>query len=106
MKFAVAIDVLGTPRYMPEKEGIVRIPKLITRWEFLPQGDGVVLVRFHLDIELGGNLPPWLVNTSIHRGPYETILGMSRFVKKRRYKKARFPYIKEPPADWIAVSKD
>ena len=103
---AIAVDVVGISGYMPEKEGIVRMPKLITRWEFIPQAKGVVLVHFRLAIDLGGNLPAWLVNTSIHRGPYETIQGMSRFVKKRKYKRAKLPYIQEPPADWIAISED
>ena len=56
--------------------------------------------------DLGGDLPAWLVNTSIHRGPYETIQGMSRFVKKRKYRTAKLPYVKEPPVDWAAGTDD
>ncbi|MCP4196440.1 MAG: hypothetical protein GY762_04750 [Proteobacteria bacterium] len=97
--YAVRIDSVGVPDFLPKKKRIVRVPKLVTSWEFIPKRDGMVEVRFKLAIELGGHLPAWLVNTSIDRGPYETILGMAKFVKKRRYRKAKIPYIKELPVE-------
>jgi hypothetical protein len=97
--YTVRIDSVGVPDFLPKKKRIVRVPKLVTSWEFIPQKDGMVEVRFKLAIELGGRLPAWLVNTSIDRGPYETILGMDKFVQKRRYRKAKIPYIKEPPSE-------
>jgi hypothetical protein len=97
--YAIRMDAIGLPAFLPEKKGVVRVPKIITSWKFVPQKDGMVEVSFELAIELGGKLPAWLVNTSIDRGPYETILGMARFVKKRRYRNAKIPYIKEMPVE-------
>jgi hypothetical protein len=97
--YTVRVDSVGLPDFLPKEKRIVRVPKLVTSWEFIPKKNGLVEVHFKLAIELGGRLPAWLVNTSIDRGPYETVLGMAKFVQKRRYRKAKFPYIKEPPTE-------
>jgi hypothetical protein len=91
----VVIDSKGIPKYIPEKEGLVRIPKLITSWEFTPRKNGMVEVRFELEIDLGGNIPPWLVNMSIDRGPLHTLQYMSKLLVQEKYKKIKLPYIKE-----------
>jgi hypothetical protein len=97
--YIVRVDSVGLPDFLPQKKRIVRVPRLNTSWEFIPGKNGMVEVHFELAIELGGKLPAWLVNTSIDRGPYETILGMARFVKKLRYRNAKLSYIKEIPIE-------
>ena len=91
----IVIDSKGIPKYMPEKEGLVRIPRLNTSWEFTPKKNGMVDVRFELEIDLGGNIPPWLVNVSIDKGPMNTLQNMSKLIAQDKYRKINLPYIKE-----------
>jgi len=54
-------------------------------------------VRFELLIDLGGDIPAWLVNMAIDKGPYYTLLNMSKVVKTSRYKDTYLNYIMEKP---------
>jgi hypothetical protein len=91
----VTINSVGIPNYLPKKEGLVRVPKLYTEWVFTPRNYGMVEVRFELEIDLGGNIPAWLVNTSIDNGPLQTIQNMAKVLNQEKYKKINLPYIIE-----------
>lgn len=95
--YAIRINTVGVPDYIPEKEEAVRIPRLVSSWDFIPIREGVVLVKFKLFIDLGGKLPAWVVNMAIDTGPYNTLYGMSQQVNKGKYKFAKLSYIKEKP---------
>ncbi len=91
----VRIDSEGWPDYIPVKEDLVRVPKLRSVWEFTPAREGIVDVRFELSIDLGGDIPVWLVNMAIDKGPFNTILNMSKVVKTNKYKNTQLSYIQE-----------
>jgi len=91
----VRIDSDGWPDYIPVKKDLVRVPKLSSVWEFTPKSEGIVDVRFELSIDLGGDIPAWLVNMAIDKGPFYTLLNMSKVVKTSLYKNEYLPYIKE-----------
>jgi hypothetical protein len=95
ISLAVTIDSQGLPNYLPAKEGIVRIKKLHSVWVFTPREHGLVDVQFELEIDLGGNIPTWLVNTSIDKGPMHTLQNMALVLQQEKYRKIRLPYIKE-----------
>jgi len=83
----------GCPDFIPDVGGFIRIPELYSCWSFIPKTYGQVLVVFVLKINLGGNIPAWLVNMTIAKGPYNTILKMSEEVEKPEYKAAHLSYI-------------
>jgi len=91
----ITIDSKGEYDYVPEKEGLVRIKKLHSIWVFTPKDYGLVDVQFELEIDLGGNIPTWLVNTSIDKGPMHTLQNMSSLLQQNRYRKINLSYIKE-----------
>jgi hypothetical protein len=91
----VTIDSQGVPNYIPVNEGIVRVRKLHSVWVFTPRQYGLVDVQFELEIDLGGNIPTWLVNTSIDKGPMHTLQNMALVLQQGKYKKISLPYIKE-----------
>ena len=97
--YAIRINTIGLPDYIPRKDDVVWIPGLKSSWSFIPATEGVVFVEFQLFIDLGGRLPAWVVNMAIDTGPYNTLWGMSQQVKKDAYKNAKLPYIKEKTWD-------
>lgn len=85
----------GAADYVAEVDDFVRVPNFYSSWTFTPKGSGNILVEFVLMIDLGGNVPAWLVNLTISKGPYTTILNMAKELEKPEYKNAKVCYIRE-----------
>lgn len=95
--YAVRIVSEGWPDYIPANKNYDRIAKLKSLWVFTPKSNGIIDIRFELSIELGGGIPPWLVNIAIDKGPYNTLLNIAEVVKRDMYRSKVLPYIKEKP---------
>jgi hypothetical protein len=93
--YAVRIDSEGWPDYIPAQKNLVRIARLKSSWVFTPKSNGIIDIRFELSIDLGGDIPAWLVNFAIQKGPFNTLLNMAEVVKTDRYRSKVLPYIKE-----------
>ena len=91
----VIITSTGVPDFIGQIDGIVRIKNLNARWEFVPKGNGIVELTFYLLIDLGGELPGWLINLAIADGPFETILNMRKEVQNQKYQNAKLSFIEE-----------
>lgn len=83
------------PDFISEKEGIVRVPDCHSLWTLEPLGNGEVRVSLELYVDLGGNIPKWLLNLVITKGPYRTLRNMEIEVQKPEYKNAQLDFIKE-----------
>lgn len=81
------------PDYIPEKDGVVRVPDCQSTWTLEPVGLDSVRVTLEIRIDLGGSLPAWLVNMVSSKGPYETIKNMEAEVQKPEYRDATVTYI-------------
>lgn len=70
------------PDYLPEKSGIVRLPRMQAKWMFEPKADGMVKVTQQVLADLGGKVPGWLVNFAIVEAPYETLCNLRKEINK------------------------
>ena len=66
------------PDYIPEKSGIIRLPRMQAKWMFEPQADGMVKVTQQVLADLGGKVPGWLVNFAIVEAPFETLCNLRK----------------------------
>jgi len=88
-------ESFNVPTYIPEKEGIVRIPKLHLWWEFTPIGNGIVEVEYFLSSDPGGLIPAWIINLAIDQGPIQTIKAFKKTLKEPKYRDAQLDFILE-----------
>lgn len=72
----VKVTMTSLPNYIPEKDGIVRVPRTKGHWLFIDQGNGIVKVVQQSVADLGGSVPDWLVNSTIVEGPYDVLLAL------------------------------
>jgi hypothetical protein len=72
----LTIDLVSIPDYIPHKEGRVRVPFSKARWTVKEIGKGYLQIDYMIEIDLGGSVPAWIVNTFAHQGPHETYKGM------------------------------
>jgi hypothetical protein len=81
------------PDYIPEKDGVVRVPACRSLWTLEPVGADSIRVTLEIKIDMGGNLPAWLVNMVSSKGPYETVRNMEAEVQRPKYRDAELDYI-------------
>ncbi len=93
---AIRIDVIGKMNYIGIKSGRIRIPRMKGHWLFKPTKSGTIMVVYQMHSEPGGSIPDWLANSSVVDIPYLTLLKMRSIIKKKRYRDARYPEIREP----------
>lgn len=78
----VKVTMKSIPDYIPEKEGIVRVPRAKGYWLFTDQGNGTIKVVQQSVADLGGSVPDWVVNSTIVEGPYDVLLAMKGILEK------------------------
>jgi hypothetical protein len=72
----------GQPDYMPEVSGKVRVPRSANSWQVSVPAPNKLHIIYIFEAEPGGHLPPWLVNTFVNKGPYESFRKLSELLKK------------------------
>jgi hypothetical protein len=89
----ITVDLVSMPDYLPPKKNVVRVPFSEARWTIRPIDRSTLQIDYYVEIDLGGSVPPWMVNVVAHRAPYETFLGMKSQIGK--YKNSKVSFIKE-----------
>lgn len=79
--------------YMDKKDGIVRVPELIAQWILTPQEDGSIEALYYIKTDPGGNVPAWLMNLFVDRGPVESFGGLRKLSLIEPYKSMKLDYI-------------
>ncbi len=88
------IDSRAEPGYLPLRKGFVRVYKSLTHWEITPISAHEQKIVYTLNFDLGGQVPAWLVNAFLAKGPSHTFHKLREGVKNPRYKDAHVPYLK------------
>jgi len=70
------ITATSLPKFIPEKENVVRIPMSKAIWKVKEKAPGRLSVEYVIEIDFGGVVPVWVVNSLAHKAPYETFKSM------------------------------
>jgi hypothetical protein len=89
----LTIDLVSVPDYIPPKDGLVRVPFSKAQWTVKEIGKGYVQIDYFIEIDLGGSVPPWIVNTFAHQGPHETYKGMHDLIGT--YARGKVTFVKD-----------
>ena len=93
--YSISIISDGIPNYLIENEEMVRIHYVHSVWVFNPLGNGTVHISFVLEADPGGNIPIWLINMAVSKGPYKTVEGLIKEIESGKYKCDKLNYIEE-----------
>lgn len=91
----VTVKQTGKPDYIKKKKHIARVKRIEGFWQFTPQENGRVEIVYQVLSDPGGDLPAWLVNSSLVSQPYQTLLKMQKVVKREKYQNASLEFILE-----------
>jgi hypothetical protein len=89
----VTIDGPTVPDYVPVKKDIVRVAKSEGRWIITPLSKGHIRVEYTLRTDPGGDIPAWLFNMFVTKGPTESFEALKKQLQKPAYTNAHLPFI-------------
>ena len=81
------------PDYLPVKKDIVRVRRSEGKWVISPVAKGRIKVEYTLRVDPGGDLPAWLVNMFVTKGPFESFKKLKEQLQKPVYVNAKLPFI-------------
>ena len=79
----------GVPDFIPEKQGVVRVPLIDGLWTLEPVENNYIIVTYQLVSDPGGNIPFFLANYFVIDVPFETLLKLRNEVNNRKYQNIR-----------------
>jgi len=66
----------------PLKDGVIRVPFSQASWQVTRQGTSL-LVKYTLNIDPGGYVPPLLVNLAMAEGPFESFRNLKKLIENQ-----------------------
>lgn len=93
--YSITITSIAIPDFLPKDEDCVRVKHLNAIWKLNPIGNGTVHISFELEIDPGGNIPLWLVNLAVTKGPLKTVEGLIEEINSKKYKNIKLDYVEE-----------
>lgn len=79
----------------PAQKGLIRIEVLQAIWILTPKPDGVVTITYFLKTDPAGNIPAWMTNKFMDRGPIQTMEKLRDMAKLEKYKNVKMSIIEE-----------
>ena len=88
---SISIIGKGVPDYIPQRDDCIRLPFSFSEWKLTSLPSGKTYAELYLSVDVGGTVPPWLLNLFISRGPYQTLVNYSVMVHNKKYRDAKLP---------------
>jgi len=79
----------------PIQKGMVRVTIFDSQWIFTPLPDSKVDIEYTVKTDPGGNIPIFLTNMFIDKGPVATMKKMRDILELPKYRDAKVDFIKE-----------
>lgn len=89
----VTVDAPAVKGFVKNRDNLVRITHSTGMWRLTPLGNNSTKVEYTLQVDPGGVIPVWLVNSLSAQGPMESFKGMKTQLLKPKYLSVRLPYI-------------
>ncbi len=90
MTKGMIVEAVSIPDYLPKVANVIRVPYSRAQWKVAPFGPGKLSVEYSIDIDLGGSVPPWIVNLVAPKAPYETFNSLREKIGDYRGRKVPF----------------
>lgn len=89
----VTVDAPAVPGWVKQKEGIVRVSHSVGTWILTPLDEKTTKIQYTLQVDPGGVIPAWLVNTFAAQGPIESFKKMKDQLTLSKYRNISLPFI-------------
>jgi START domain len=84
------------PNRIPLESCCVRVPRMDNDWVIIPQNDGTVEIQWFIDMDVGGMMPYFLMN-SLHPDIMTDFAShLQGYLNRPKYRNAKIAWISEP----------
>ena len=84
------IDAVSVPGHVLPKKDVIRVTYSKAQWIVKPLSSGSLQVDYYIELDLGGMVPPWMVNLVAHQAPYETFKDLRAKIENYKGKSVTF----------------
>ena len=91
----LTVDAENVAGFMPVKPDVVRVLQSVGKWVAAPAGANLVKVEYTLFADPGGNIPSWLVNMFITKGPLESFRKLRELLKSKAYNNTQLDFVRD-----------
>ncbi|NOT74274.1 MAG: hypothetical protein HOP08_05045 [Cyclobacteriaceae bacterium] len=84
------VDLVSLPKYIPEKENVIRVPYSKAQYTVKALSASRLKVDYYIEIDLGGSVPAWMVNSVAPQAPYETFKDLKKIIGEYKNKGVSF----------------
>ncbi len=89
----VHVNAKNVQGWVPVKPKMVRIERSSAEWTIMPVAKGRIKVEYILQVDPGGGLPAWIINSFSSTGLVQTFKNLREWIKKPVYANAQHPFI-------------
>jgi hypothetical protein len=89
----VRVNAKNVQGLVPVKPKIVRIERSSGEWTITTLAKGRIKVEYILQVDPGGDLPAWIINSFSSKGVVETFKNLREWIKKPAYANAKISFI-------------
>ncbi len=83
------------PGLEPERRHKIRVKTMDIQWTIKPLSPHKAHVDYYMLSDPGGNIPSWLINFALDRGPVQSMKAYREMVKKPKYQHARLVAVQD-----------
>ncbi len=87
------VEAKNVDNYMPLKKDNVRVKYSHAIWKVSPVNSNRIKIEYTIQLDLGDNIPAWVINLFSVNGPYETFSKLKKKIKLPKYAQAKYPFI-------------
>jgi hypothetical protein len=94
VSLGLTVTLEGMPNYLPENDGVVRLPFAKSTLNVDPIDEENVKVRYELDVNPGGEVPAWVINFFAPNAPWHTYNNFRELIKAQGTNRIEVSFIK------------
>lgn len=70
------------PGLVPQTPGIVRVVHYVADWKVTQASNKTLHINYQVEVDPEGNIPGWIANMFVEKGPYETFSNLAKKLKE------------------------
>ena len=91
----IVSKMVAAPDYLPEVDGVVRIPEATAILTITPIDKINVHVHYTIDVDPGGAVPAWIANMFAAQAPWQTYNALRERIKAQGEHRITVPFIED-----------
>jgi hypothetical protein len=81
----IKIDYEAYADKIPVSKDYIRMPALTAYYILTPLSENTIAIEYYIRVDIGGNIPNWIINMAISIGPSDTMKSLKKVLASGMY---------------------